>query len=96
MGMDKAKRCARTTTGQRAGAPCTRRLRWENLGQKELPYVSLAMWSVNPPQRNCRVWTGPKYLPGPEYFFWMLVTAEPLPLVQQSSGHCPCMEIACK
>lgn len=41
MGMDKAKSCAKITMGERAGAPGTRRLRWENLGQEELQNASL-------------------------------------------------------
>jgi len=53
MGMDKARRSARTTMGQRAGAPCTSRLRWENQGQKEFEYVPVSTWRVNPPQRSC-------------------------------------------
>lgn len=95
-GMDKDKRCGRTTMGQKAGASCMMRLRWENLGKEELQYVSVSMWRVNPPQRSCPVWTGPKYLPGPGVLSWMLVAVEPLPLLWQSSGHFPCTEIACK
>ncbi|NXF13707.1 ENTP8 diphosphohydrolase, partial [Smithornis capensis] len=52
--------------------------------------------ALNPPQRSCRVQTGPKSLLGSEVFFWMMVTAEPWPLMQHLAGPCPCTEIACE
>lgn len=97
MGMDKGKRCGRTTMGQKAGASRMMRLRWENLGKEELQYVSVSMWRVSPPQRSCPVWTGPKYLAWSRSLFLDAggcgATASLVAVIRAFSLHRNCLQI---